>query len=47
MDYNEVDRQRSQDDMEEYLKMENSKLLTKEEFEKLSEELNNHEEKPN
>lgn len=46
MDISDSDRQRVQDDIEEYLKMENSKLVSREDFEKHSEELDNHEKKP-
>lgn len=43
MDISDNDRQSVQDDMEEYLKMENSKLVSKENFEKHYEDLDNHE----
>ncbi len=46
MDISDKERQQAQDDMEEYLKMENSKLVSKEDFEKYYEELDNHERKP-
>lgn len=46
MDISDNDRQSVQDDMEEYLKMENSKLVSQEDFEKHYEDLDNHEKKP-
>ena len=46
MDISDNDRQSVQDDMEEYLKMENSKLVTREDFEKHHEGLDSHEKKP-
>lgn len=46
MDISDNDRQSAQDDMEEYLKMENSKLLSKEDFDKHCEEFENHEKNP-
>lgn len=46
MDISDNDRQSAQDDMEEYLKMENSKLVSKEDFDKNSEEFDNYEKKP-